>query len=122
MPTKEGPKLLNATPVEGGGSDTRLADLLGRVLVFEPTEEATIETVRGPAEVTRAIVYALNEKTGSIEGLGEVPVFWQRVRTQLKPALAAQTSIAGRLVRSGRAYTLESLPDEMVEKIAAQLF
>lgn len=120
MPTsKEGPKLLNATPVESGAD---LKDLLGRVLVFEPTEEATIETVRGPAEVTRAVAYALNEQTGNVEALGEVPVFWQRVRAQLKPALEAQTSVAGRLVRSGRAYTLEPLPDEVVEKLGAQLF
>lgn len=108
-------------PPEGGQDFPKLTDHLGRVLILEPTEETTIETNRGESEITRAVAMVYNEATKKVEDLGDVTVFWKRLRAQLHDAIAAQDTIVGRLMMTGRAYVLQDVDDATLKTIEKQM-
>jgi hypothetical protein len=86
-----------------------LRDYVGDTLVIEPTSyEEGFQTSRGPADVMHATVGRLTDK-GEIEGLGAQIIFWVKVIEQLRDALANDGIVVARLVREGRAYTLDSV-------------
>ena len=94
---------------KGGGDFVKLADYVNRVVVIEPTEETIVNSERyGETEATRAVALAWNEATSKLEDIGEVLIFWNRVRKQLAEALKTGDSVVGRLEKDGQAYVVNA--------------
>jgi hypothetical protein len=86
-----------------------LSDYVGDVLIIEPTAyEEGFKTSNGPRDVMHATCGLLTSD-GQIEGLGPQIIFWVKVIEQLRDALANDGIVVARLVREGRAYTLDSV-------------
>jgi hypothetical protein len=89
---------------------TNLAEYVGRVLIFEPIEVSVQKDTKfGDRPIVVASVSVWHEGEKYIEGLGQHNVFWSSVRAQLEEALENHKTVAGRLMRKGRAYELEPL-------------
>jgi len=99
----------------------KLADYMGQVVVLGPTEEVTIDTQYKPTQkATRCVGWAW--VTGKLVDLGDILVFWGKVRAQLHEAIASGAYVVGRIVKDGRSYVLETVTDEKTLKaIEAQL-
>ena len=86
----------------------KLADYLGQIVVLGPTEEVEVETKYKPdTKATRCIGWAW--VGGKLVDLGDLLVFWGKVRAQLHEAIESKAYVVGRIVKDGRSYTLESV-------------
>ncbi len=93
---------------EGGGDFPKLADYLGQVVVLGPTEETTVKTsYKEESPATRCIGWAY--VNGTLVDLGDLLVFWQKVRSQLRPAIESRAYVVGRIVKDGRSFILEEV-------------
>ena len=95
-------------------------ELLSKLLAFRPIETRITDTRLGQAEATIADVVEVTDGGEAIP-LGPRPIFWQVVRAQLAKASPQVPWIAGRLVKSGQAYRLESLTDADADLVGAAL-
>lgn len=96
---------------------SNLGDYLNSVVIITPLVKDTINTVNGPAEVIKATASLFNESTNTCTGLGEVTVFWSKVKAQLEPGLDGGEPVVGRLVKRGKAFELDVLSDALLEKV-----
>lgn len=109
------PNFVDPTPAEQT-EFVNLSDYVGDVLIIEPVAfEENYATKNGPRDVMKATVGVLNSK-GDIEGLGEQLIFWVKVISQLQDALHNDGIVVARLVREGRAYTLDQVDSTTREK------
>jgi hypothetical protein len=83
-------------------------ELLGRLLLARPIEDRDFDTRHGPSTATITQVIVIDDDTGVATDLGERALFWQLVRRELAAATDEEPWIAGRLVKSGQAYLLDS--------------
>lgn len=84
----------------------KLADYLGQIVVLGPTEETEVQTkYKDATKATRCIGWAW--VNGKLIDLGDLLVFWGKVRAQLHEALAQNSYVVGRIVKDGRSYVLE---------------
>ncbi len=95
-----------------------LRDYVGDTLVIEPTAyQEDFDTKRGPATVMHATVGVYSAEKDTIEGLGTQVIFWVKVIEQLRGALADDSIVVARLVREGRAYTLDPVDSTTRAKV-----
>lgn len=93
---------------------TSLGEQLAEHLVaIRPIRVEVVTTKHGDGEATIAEVIEISDHGHPIEH-GEIPLFWVVVCEQLKAATPEAPWVAGRLVRVGKAYRLDSLsgPEE----------
>lgn len=84
----------------------KLADYLGQIVVLGPTEEVEVQTkFKDSTKATRCIGWAW--VGGKLVDLGDLLVFWGKVRAQLHEAVESGAYICARIVKDGRSYTLE---------------
>src|ERR1700733_3922095 len=107
-----------ADPTEVTAPDFEdLRDYVGDVLVFEPTAyEEGFKTSRGPTDVMHAAVGVYSVEKNEITGLGAQVIFWVKVIEQLRDSLEHGTVVIARLVREGKAYTLDAVDAATREK------
>lgn len=115
---------LIAPPAPPESDDTdypKLADYMGQIVVLGPTEETVIDTqFKKTQKATRCIGWAW--VTRKLVDLGDLLVFWGKVRAQLHDAIGSGSYVVGRIVKDGRSYVLEPVTDErMLAAIEAQL-
>jgi hypothetical protein len=110
--------LHNATPPPDDSQDfIQLKDQMGKILVILPNEKDTITTVHGESDVIRSDIYVYNGK--SFDDLGEMLVFWARLRKQLEAFVGTGDSIVGTLLPAGRSYALVDLEPAVLAKVSA---
>ena len=115
--------LLNAPVAPEGAQDfPSLKEQLGKVVIFAPMEERTIDTERGPAEVTQCVCLVWNEVTKKVEELGTITVFWKAVRAQLHEAVGTDAYVVGRLMMTGKRFVLREVDEATRAAIQADLF
>lgn len=99
------------SPPEGGGTYPKLADFLGQIVVLGPTEEVEVDTSYKPGtKATRCVGWAWVGQR--LVDLGDVLVFWGKVRAQLHEAIDTGAYIVGRIVKDGRSYALDPVTTE----------
>lgn len=81
---------------------------LDQLLVIEPLRTETIATSIGDSEATIARVIEVGPD-GQVTDHGETPIFWSVVRGQLTKATPETPWVAGRLVKAGNAFRLDTL-------------
>lgn len=83
---------------------------LDQLLAIRPLRTEDIETRLGAREATIAQVVEIGP-SGAVTDHGESPIWWSVVRGQLRAATAEQPWVAGRFVKVGNAFRLDSLTD-----------
>jgi hypothetical protein len=87
-------------------------ELLGRLVLFKPGETRLVDTELGESTATFARVVSI-DTAGAVHDHGERPIFWTVVRDQLRDAATPERPwIAGRLIKTRRAYRLAPLTAE----------
>ena len=100
---------INTPPTAPVGGE-RLGEYLGSDLVLMPLRTDVIDTVQGESPVT--ICKGWSWTGTALNQIGEVMVFWSRVRAQLAPFVDSGEAVMGKLIKNGRAYELaDSTPD-----------
>ena len=108
-----------AAPPQGTATFPRLSEYLGQVVVLGPTEEVEVDTQYGGGKpAVRCIGWAW--VNGKLVDLGTVLVFWGKVRAQLRPAIESGSYVVARIVKSGKAYILDPVTDEVTLKAIEQ--
>jgi hypothetical protein len=112
------PKQKGGTPISPNPTPPRFAsvetppslaeELLGRLVVFQPGETRLVDTELGESTATFARVVSI-DAAGVVQDHEDRPIFWTVVRDQLRAATADRPWIAGRFVKTGRAYRLAPL-------------
>jgi hypothetical protein len=96
---------------------------LDQILILRPLHTDTLTTSIGTNEATITHVIEVLESGEAIDH-GEQSIFWTVVRGQLAKATDDIPWIAGRLIRVGNAFRLESLTpseEDQVDKVLAGL-
>ena len=109
-------------PPESSTEDfPKLADYMGQIVILGPTEETTIDTkYKQGQKATRCVGWAWVDR--KLVTLGDLLVFWGKVRAQLAPAIEAGSYVVGRIVKDGRSYILDPVSDDKtLALIAAEL-
>jgi hypothetical protein len=115
-------------PISGGiaGAEeiatTQMDSLVNHLLLICPLQHEEWETTMGDADVLVSYIldirYELSTEDNSVsvdwDDLGELPIFWQRVKKQLdEQASAERPWVLGKLTRPGRAYEITApLPED----------
>ena len=115
------PTLIAPPPApESEGTFPKLAEYLGQIVVLEPTEELELDTsYKKSSPATRCVGWAF--VGGKLVDLGDLLIFWRKVRAQLHDAIESKAVVVGRIVKDGRSYTLEPADDAIMEKVRAAL-
>lgn len=111
------PKMVASVP-----EPTSLAEeLLDQVVAFRPICEEAVETQMGSSVATLAQVVTVDDG-GRPQDRGEVPVFWQVVRAQLRATASEQVPwVAGVFTKEGRAYRLRPLTAAQSQSVESAL-
>ena len=100
--TKSKPRFISAVPSSLG------EQLMDRLIAIRPLRVEVVTTRHGEGEATIGELIEISD-TGEAVEHGELPIFWQVVRSQLQAATPEFPWVAGRLVRVGKAYRLDAL-------------
>ncbi len=92
---------------------------LDQLLAIQPLRTELVTTQHGEREATFARVIEVTDD-GPVDH-GERAIWWSVVRGQLRQATPASPWVAGRLVKLGNAYRLDSLTPEEEVRIAEAL-
>ncbi len=72
---------------------------------------------KGPVNVMHAAVGVYSVEKNEITGLGAQIIFWVKVIEQLRDSLEHGTIVIARLVREGKAYTLDAVDSTTRAKV-----
>ncbi|MDX6308744.1 MAG: hypothetical protein QOI06_1790 [Nocardioidaceae bacterium] len=107
-------RLVASVPPPTGLTD----ELLGQLVAFRPIEVKTLETARGMVEATICQVVSIDENE-EVHDRGELPVYWEYVREQLRQVTPEIPWVSGVLTKPARAYRLRELDEDQTERIVA---
>ena len=102
---------------------SRGEQLCDQILAIRPLGNEIISTKVGDSEATIARVVEVTDVGDAVDH-GEFPVFWTVVRAQLAKATEQAPWVAGRLVKVGQAYRLDTLTpaeEDLVDQALAQV-
>jgi hypothetical protein len=105
-------------PESVAGDFNQLGDFVGFPIVLRPDSSDRIDTSNGPSDIIRAEGWVWNAETKTLDELGEVTVFWVKVRAQLGGMVGTGNAVSGRIKRQGRAYVFEDLDVDTEDQIA----
>lgn len=101
-------------PPEADTEYVQASDLVNKVVVLVPKREDTVSTANyGNSEIT--VVGALELVGTKLVDLGEVSIFWRRLRAQLHGFVGTGECVAGRIEKQGKAYVLVEVDQPTME-------